>query len=328
METRKVIAFGKSTLSITLPKKWTTKTKLKKGDLLVVTELPTGKLELSLADQKEHAEPKKISIPIANRPLREVQREFIAAYIKGYSVIDLVGDHQGKLSEIRRRLHELIAVEIMEVTHNRITAKVFSDMSLISFPNILSRIVLITRTIMEETQAIVPSAKNLHIRYRELVEKKREVDRQSLFALRITLNALSDPVFAAQVEPDHKKLSFIWYWQIIDYLEKVSDYLLGIAFYLTSTDVLQKLGKSGRTDLARLFDMVGKTFSSAVIAYNKKSIPLANKAFDAHTRADKSLYTIYRKYETRWIPVIVGYLRRTSSKSRDIAKVTINMNTK
>jgi len=326
MDTRKIIAFGKSTFSITLPKKWVVSRKLKKGDTVAVREIPGGRLEIIPFLEEEKQPIKEISIELGERPLKEIQREFIAAYIKGYSVINLIGNHEGKLSELRRRLHELIAVEIMEVTSNRITAKVFFDVSIISLTKIISRIGLITTTILEETQSILKKSKNLGVKYKELIEKKREVDRQSLFAIRIIVNALTDPVFASKIEADPLKLSFIWH--LIEYMEKTSDYLLSIAFYLTSTDLLEKLGKRGKEEVYNIFSSVGKTYDTALKSYHKSSVPLANKVFDLHTKNDRKLYNIHYRYLSRWIPVVTGYLRRTSSKSRDIAKITININTK
>jgi len=267
-----------------------------------------------------------MTIAIGSRRLREIQREFIAAYIKGYSVIDLIGNHEGMVSEIRRRLHEIIGVEIMEVTTNRIQANVFFDISTISLPKIISRIGLITSTIMEETQAIVKNRKNLEMKYKELIEKKREVDRQSLFAIRIIVNALTDPSFASKIESDPLKLSFVWH--LIEYMEKASDYFLSIAFYMTSTNLLEEVGKKGRDEFYEMFSAVHKSYEIALQSYNKNSVSLANKVFDLHTKNDRRLYSIHSRYRSRWVPVVTGYLRRTSSKSRDIAKITINITTK
>ena len=324
MDTRKIIAFGKSTYSITLPKKWILDNKLGKGDTVSIRELPLGRLEIS-PSSRQAEKAKRISINIEDKPLKEIQREFLAAYTKGYSIIDLLGDHEGKVSELRRRLHELIAVEVMEVAPKRITANVFFDVSTISLPNIISRLELITKTILDDTQSILKRGKRGEMKYRELMEKKREVDRQSLFAIRIIVNALTDPVFAAGIGGDPLKLSYIWH--LIEYMEKISDYILTIAFYMTSTNLVERLGIQGRNNVYNIFSDVGHTYAHALKSYNKNSVPLANQVFDMHTKNDKNLYNIHSRYKNRWVPILTGYLRRTSSKSRDIARITINMNT-
>lgn len=325
MDTRKIIAFGKSTFSITLPKKWVEKNKLKKGDTVSLLELPLGRLEVSPSSRSGAAQPKTISIPVSSRPIKEIQREFIAAYIKGYSIINLVGNHGGMVSELRRRLHEMIAVEIMEVAPQRITAHVFSDTTTISLPKIISRIELITKTLFEETQSLLANPKDADLLYKELMEKKREVDRQSLFAIRIIVNALTDPVFASTIGEDPLSLSFIWH--MVEHIERTSDYMLSIAFYLSSTDTVKKLSSRGRHDLHRIFSAIKANYEAALSSYNKKSLSLANEVFDTHKANDRVLSEYVRKYQLLWIPLITGYLRRTSSKSRDIAKITINMNT-
>ena len=325
MDTRKIIAFGKSTFSITLPKKWVLENKLKKGDTVSVTPIPMGRLEISPSSRQSGEQVKRISINIENRPLKEIQREFIAAYTKGYSIIDFIGNHEGKVSELRRRLHELIAVEIMEVAPQRITANVFFDVSTISLQSMINRIELITKTIIEETQNLFTASGKLELRYRELMEKKREVDRQSLFAIRIIVTALTDPVFASRIGSDPLRLSYTWH--LIENMEKVSDYILTVGFYLTSTDFLQKLGKKGKDEFSSIFSLVGDTYALSLKSYNKSSVPLANSVFDYHTKNDSKLMVSSSKYNSKWVPVIIGYLRRTSSKSRDIARITINMNT-
>jgi len=325
MDLRKIIAFGKSTFSITLPKKWILSNSIKKGDRVSITELPGGKLEISPTLEKEKPEIKKITINIDNRPLKEIQRDFVAAYTTGYSVINLVGDHQGKVSELRRRLHELIAVEIMEVAPKRITANVFFDISTISLPRIISRIELITKTILGETQEILRKTSGTETKYKEIMEKKREVSRQSLFAIRIIVNALTDPVFASKIEADPLKISFTWH--LIEYMEKISDYILNIAFYMASTDFLKKLGKKGKEDLYSIFSSIGSTYETALKSYNKNSTPLANETFDMHAKNDRQLYNYISRNPQLWVPLITNHLRRISSKSRDIARITINVNT-
>ncbi len=325
METRKIIGFGKSTFSMTLPKKWIIKNKLSKGDTVSIRELPMGRLEVSPASREEVAEVKTISIDINGKLPKEIQREFTAAYTKGYSVIHLLGDHDGKVSELRRRLHELIAMEIMEVAPKRITANVFFDVSTISLPRILSRLELTIHTILGETQDILRKGDSRKGRYKEIMEKKREISRQSLFAIRIIVNALRDPVFASRIGEEPLKLALVWH--LIEYMEKISDYILNISFYLTSTDFLKALGKKGNSELLGIFASVEKTYESAMKSYNKNSLPLANQVFDMHTKNDRQLYNCLHHNQHLWTPLITNHLRRISSKSRDIARITISLNT-
>lgn len=325
MHVRKLIAFGKSTFSITLPKKWVVKNSLKKGDTLFLKEMSMGRLEISPLSREEQPI-SSISLKIDGKPLKEIQREFIAAYINGYSVINLIGNHEGKVSDIRRKLHELIAVEVMEVSSNRITANVFFDISTISLSNIISRIGVITKTIFDDMQSMVDNEKKSSLRYKELIQKKHEIDRQSLFATRIIVAALKDPIFGAKIDADPLKLSFIWH--LIEHMEKISDFLVTTAFYITSTDVLKKLQKKGKEDLVHILILLSKNYDNAIHSYNKNNISLANHVFDSHFNTEKFINSFLAKYLSRWIPAIAGYLRRVSSKTREISRVTIYLNIK
>ncbi|MBI4181363.1 MAG: hypothetical protein HY520_00145 [Candidatus Aenigmarchaeota archaeon] len=321
---RKLIALGDSTFAITIPKRWVLAQRLGKGDTVAVQEFP-GRLEIAPAAPEGPPPPKLVVIPLGSKPIKEVEREFVAAYLKGCNLIELVGPHEGKVSEIRRRLHNLIAVEVMEVAAQKITAHVFSDLSTVSLPKIISRIEVISRTIFEDTQGFLKGEGNQELRYKEIMEKKLEVDRQSLFAIRIIIQALSDPAFASKVEADPLRLSMAWH--LVETMEKISDYLLSVAFDMASTDVLTTLKKAAKDELFRIFQDVKDNYELALKSYNTNDVALANEVFEAHTRNGRKLYHFLYSNLSLWLPTITGYLRRASSRTRDIARLTINLNT-
>ena len=70
MEFRKLIKFGKSSFVISLPKKWLEKNKLKKGDLLYVSENENG-LSLTSKDNEK----KEFKVNDSERKVLQVSRQ-------------------------------------------------------------------------------------------------------------------------------------------------------------------------------------------------------------------------------------------------------------
>ena len=89
MEYRKLIAFGKSSYVISLPKAWIRQQKMKKGDLIYLEERENSLLLSSKIQGSP--EPKKITISVDNKKIPQIRREVNAAYIENYREIALVG---------------------------------------------------------------------------------------------------------------------------------------------------------------------------------------------------------------------------------------------
>ena len=81
MEFRKLIGFGKSSFVVSIPKNWTQKNKLNKGDIIYLREEDNA-LVLSAKEKRLIKEPKRITIRTESKSVEKLQAEIIAAYLE------------------------------------------------------------------------------------------------------------------------------------------------------------------------------------------------------------------------------------------------------
>src|SRR3989344_3774063 len=148
MEYRKLIKFGNSSHIISLPNSWIRKNKLKKGALIYFEENGNGEIVLTPELKKEENRISEITINITNKPIQTIEREIMNGYINNYDTINLVGDIKRCRKEIEDVLGNLIAIEIMEQTSNKIVAKNFLDLNEVSISENIRRIDLTIRSMI------------------------------------------------------------------------------------------------------------------------------------------------------------------------------------
>jgi len=138
MEYRKLIAFGKSSYVISLPKAWIRQQKMKKGDLIYLEERENSLLLSSKIQGSP--EPKKITISVDNKKIPQIRREVNAAYIENYREIALVGKQLKQQSaELLDMARSLIALEVLEITTEKIVTKDFLDMDKVSIKELIKK---------------------------------------------------------------------------------------------------------------------------------------------------------------------------------------------
>ncbi len=148
MEYRKLIKFGNSAHVISLPNNWLKKNNLKKGNLIYFEENGNGELVLNNEIKKVEYKPTEFTINITNKPLQTIQREIMHAYVNNYDLININGDLRKYGKEIEETLTNLLAIEIMEQTSNKIVAKNFLDIKEVSINDNIRRIDLTIRSMV------------------------------------------------------------------------------------------------------------------------------------------------------------------------------------
>jgi phosphate uptake regulator len=219
MEYRKLIKFGNSSFIVSLPKTWVNRHNLKKGDPIHLDVNGTGELMISPKIIEPTKEKKSITIDTDNKDLHYLQREIVSAYICNFHNIVLVGEQlMGKASEIREVLNELVALEIMEQTSKRISAKDFLDMDNISIENIIRKIDMIVRSTIFDIKTLAEEKKkSSEIAY----ARDKDINRLTILALRTIRYGIDSATFMNKnkLKP-HELLQLN---QLATYLEKTAD---------------------------------------------------------------------------------------------------------
>lgn len=318
MEQRKLIGFGKSTFSITLPKSWVRKNKLRKGDDISVQETARNSLEIipksSLSEQQ-----REIAIEIGNRGLKEITRLLVSAYLNGYTRITINGPNAGKVSYIRKKVHELVAAEIMEVTSNKIIIHVFWDVKSLNLRSITNRIEQITKTMFRETIDMFETPSD----FADVVEKSYEVQRQTLLAKRAIINALIDSDIAYKFNVSSLELCYLSF--LIHYLDKIAEYIADMAKILHETNLLRRMSPKAKEEIKSMLEEVYQNYELALESYNNMDENKAHSVVNRFTHLDEITRRLREKYMQTWMPSFCGYIRRALTKTRDIAFIIINL---
>jgi len=121
---RRLVKAGLASHTVSLPTNWLKKNKLSKGDVIYLIEEDDNTLRIR-TDMKEADKPgKEITIITDKKSIDSIQREITSAYLNNYSKIRIAGnDIRKKSKEVRRILHDFVALEIAEQTPEHIIAK-------------------------------------------------------------------------------------------------------------------------------------------------------------------------------------------------------------
>ncbi len=131
--THRVQRTGRSSLSVTLPKTWTTARDLRLGDPVVFRQREDGVLELSLAAEREAGETgpaRTVSIDAAGARPEAICRLLVGAYITGEDhivVLNVPPECRREMDHIDRAVKHLVGMSLVSDTENRVEFEVFVD---------------------------------------------------------------------------------------------------------------------------------------------------------------------------------------------------------
>ncbi len=313
---RKLIKFGKSAFCMTLPQAWIKKNKLQKGHVLNVEETMHNSLEIFPGELKREAT-SKITILITDKSIDEIVDVFLAAYLNGYSIIELRGPNAGKMADIRSSINEFIAAEIMEVTSQEIIIHVFWDAETIDLDSIINRMGHIIRSMLFESEELISG----NVALEDIKEKEREIKRQVLLARRFINYALTHS-FTAQkcgLAPVHT----LYTSHIVYFYGVSAEYVSKIANILADSDT-NELDEPERQKLKSLIEQVASYFTKSTELYKQKN---------DGSRISMSNYEVIedtiKKYNTlqerAWVAIFVEYAFLLLMKIKEIEIMTVSI---
>ena len=136
---RKVIQIANSTQLISLPRKWSLKFGIKKGDELEVEE---EGFRLLISTEKA-PNTREISVDVSGLTPRLADRFMARAYQKGYDSITIKYDNPDLSIAVQEKVKELLGFEVMERTKNMLVIKSISSKLEIDFDASLRKAFLI-----------------------------------------------------------------------------------------------------------------------------------------------------------------------------------------
>lgn len=315
MEFRKLIKFGNSSYIVSLPKTWIEKNNLSKGDLIYFTHSSSNEIILSPEIKKEKVEQKEITINIDNESMEGIEIRLVGAYINNFHTINLVGNElEGKYSEIRNALHELMALEIIEQTKNRIVAKDFLNMRKISIPNLIRRVDIITRAMIADSKTTLE--KDL---YENVYQRDQDVNRLTFLIFRAIKYYLNNPIAAESLKLT--SIDLLNYWQVADQLEKIADESKRTARFLREVKLSDKEAKK----LIDIYSTIENLYLDTMKVYHKEDKEGAYKMIFRKKEIIAECNIFFNKhYEKPWVPNIIERLKAMMDHIHTILRVMSN----
>jgi phosphate uptake regulator len=283
MEYRKLISFGKSSYVISLPKSWVNQNKLKKGDL-VYLDGKDNDLILTAKDNDKSKEELKININVDGKPLKQIKREIIGAYIKNAKSITLNGnDIKDKAVELQPIIQNLVALEVMEQTSKKIVAKDFLNIDDVSTENIIRKMDVIVRSMFEDCENTFVDNTSENIQHRD-----SDVNKLTFLIFRIVKFGLDNPTYMIKkfnLRPGD--LLNLW-WLSFD-LESIADELKRTSRLMTTV----KLNKKKQEELKEILHEIRESYNQIMKAYITKDMEIVHQVInsrDTHLQKCENFY--------------------------------------
>ncbi len=225
---RRLVKAGQASHTISLPKDWLDRHELKKGDLVYLYEKGDKELVITPESKADEQVPKKeITISVDNKDLSTIQREITSAYINNYNTIVLTGQSITKLTkDIRKILHDFVALEVADQTANSIIAKDLLNLKEINIDKTIRRMDMLVRSMIQDSIATLENADMAQ----SVVVRDYEVNRAYFLLIRLLKSSLANKHIADFFQISNEKVLSYYYLTIN--LENYADCAKQLAEYL------------------------------------------------------------------------------------------------
>ncbi len=327
IDIRKLISFGKGSYIISMPKSWIQKNNLKKGDLISVED-EGFELVLKASQADKASDSKEINIDAKGKDIELMKADIVSSYLNGYDTINISFDNNDKEApKIKDIIRNLSGLEIMEQTSNRILAKNLININEISIQNIIRRMDIITRAMIEDTILCCRGNYN----YESIHDRDADVNRLYFLGYRVIKNAMKNPRIAKSLGTEP--------WQlhsdtlIILRLEKIADRQKRLARYLCTTNLdratFAELDRI-HTDISECYNDVMKSYynQDKQISYqieitNKDRIALCDKLLEKYTHMYANSKVKTTNSNLVAVAQIVENLKATATSIKNIARTVL-----
>ncbi len=308
MDRRRIIAFGKDSYALCLPKKWVKANDLGKGDYLYVDNSPN---ELLLKPTSESVEKKKLTILInvKDKAADRIRTEIVSAYLCCADIIEIRGDNVSKRSRIiKDTVNNLAGVEVNETSANKMVVK-----NQVFVPMLIRRIDIIIRSMLDESL----KSKITQDIFDELFERDKDINRLVFLVYRMLRFISRDHGLAASmnIDPnDVQKLSLI-----VLRMEKIGDCIKRIARIFKSISIEDK----ARKEINSIYEDIVKLYKEVMKSYYDNDIDTLFKAESGSKMLISELNKFLKKHHTVDIANATEYMKGILSHIKHMARTMI-----
>ena len=311
MHVRKLVKAGSSSHTVSLPKSWVEKNRLKKGDAIFIAESSDSELRITSKAEEDKEEQKEITIAVDGKEVGTIRREITSAYLNNYSQIHLTGKSIGdKAKRLRSILHHFVALEVDEQTGNKISAKDLLNMEEISIEKTIRRMDMTLRSIMQDSIKAIGS----RIQHESIEQRDDDVNRLYFLLFRILKSALNSHKVSSNFKISNNDILAIWYLTVN--LENMADNAKTVSMLADKMND-KDLMKSAYKDIEAAFADVMKAY------YNKDkklADEVASRRIDIFNKCTKLLI----KTPTAGASELIENLKGMATQVCNIARIVMD----
>ncbi len=311
MEIRKLQSTGGASLTLTLPKLWVNKWKLKGKDEVFVTQNGHTLIVTPVTKNRDET---TFNLSVDEMTESWLVRESIAAYIAGADKINFrskkISPDQNRI--IRKAVQLLFGFEILEETSQKIYIKNIFDDYKLSVPQSTQKIFLITKSMFEDAlKAIQKGDKNLAA---DIELRDNEVNKL-LYAIKRQFYSL----MSGKTDGNLANLSY--YQSVAIQLERIADHAVKIA-NLAYLNHSKSLSASG--DFSTIQATVHRLLDETEEIVNSLDKIHAHKILDTNTVLERLIYGSKQMKKSYEGALIEDSLDRLRGYLMNIAELTID----
>ena len=323
METRKVQKTGKSTLIVSLPKKWANENAIVSGSLLFISQKQNGDLLLS----SDRSEPDQIvKLDIGSKCGAPLFRDVIACYLAGYKTVEISSPQLTAMQ--KRDLHsivnKLIGPEILEETLNKVVIHDLLSAEELPSDRALKRMKNITRSMIQDAlSSLIKRNKDLAM---DVIQRDNDVDRLNLLIARQFIDILRS---GSLTQETLCPISAFNYMQAATNLERMADHASKIAEISSQND--NELPREMTDEIARLSSVFTALIDDSISVLLKPDTDKANQLIDKTRQIMKQSMIITSTFWERGDDeilirlVLAGSMERMLDLIINIAELSINL---
>jgi len=330
MDTRKIMALGKSSLVVSLPKEWIESNDVKKGDL-VSLEVQRDLSLLVKSSLNMTGKEKRIIVDVDNDASSDsIFRIVIGCYLNGYNNIVLNSDSifSVKQQQAIRDVVKSLYLRILASNASSITLQTLMNESMANVRDGVERMHLITLSMCKD---VLKAMKTWDLELaRSVVALEEDVDQFMFYSLRLLRSAAIDPALANHLDLD--MLDCLDYQTLVDLIERVADNVHNVAYSLVQIEEYKKSVPQDLWDkLTKTTEASIKAYETAIEVYRKRSVEDCDIIIDEQYRLSQLARSItpfpnMSVSEPFFYPLFVirDSVMRIGDYASDIAELTID----
>jgi len=329
MDTRKIMALGKSSLVVSLPKTWIDSNGLEKGDLLSLEV--QGDLSLLVQPAlRVKDEGRRIKVELDDSASSDsIFRIVIGCYLNGYNDIILNSTNIFSVTQQQaiRDVVKSLYLRILSSNASSVTLQTLMNESMANLFNGLERMHLITLSMCND---ILKAMKNWDLELaRSVVALEEDVDQFMFYLIRLIRSAAYDPALANRLEID--MLDCLDYQTLVYLIERVADNVHNAAYSLVQVEEYKDSVPSGLWDkLIQITEASFRAYETSIEVFRERSVELCDMIIDEQYKLSRLARSItpfdISVSEPFFYPLFVirDSVIRIGGYASDVAELTID----